>query len=444
MTMLSLAHLRRALQATLAVHPENAPLRLALSGGLDSCLLLHLLASEPYWRARLEAIHVHHGLSPHADEWAQFCCDLGGRLGVPVRVERVQLTPGNGESLEAQARTARYGALARHLPAGGLLLTAHHGDDQLETLLLALKRGSGPTGLAGIRPRQSFAGGQLLRPLLDFARQDLAALASEMGMIWVEDESNGDDRFDRNFVRLHLAPLLRARWPAILQTAGRSMSLCAEAADLLDELAVDDGAQAVTTQGLSIVAAARLSPARRANLLRHWLKSQGAALPSRDQLALIWLEVAQAREDANPCLAWEHWSVRRHQGHLILLARESGEAEPLAWQGEIGIDTPLTLPANLGSLLLRPDMAGALRLPRPDEPLSVRFTVAPGSRLHPVGRSGSRRLKKLWQEYGVPSWQRGRIPILFYGDAPAAVLGLFVCQPFARREGEGLSWHWQP
>lgn len=427
-----------ALHAALA-EDTLAPLRLALSGGLDSCLLLHLLAAEPDWRRRLEAVHVHHGLSPHADEWAAFCVAQGAALGVPVRVERVQLCPGNGESLEAQARRARYGMLARHLPPGGVLLTAHHGDDQLETLLLAIKRGSGVRGLAGMGARQPFAGGVLVRPLLGFARAELAAQAGVLGLTWVEDESNGDERFDRNFVRQQLAPPLRARWPAILQTAARSMSLCAEAAELLDELAQSDLAAIGEGERLPVAPLNALSPARRANVLRHWLRERGATPPSREQLTLLWQEVAQARADANPSLCWDLWRCRRHQGALVVLPRDE-PAAPLSWEAELEVGQWLTLPAGLGRLRLVPSPAGPLRAPQGGERLLLRFTVAPGCRLHPIGRAGSRRLKKLWQEYGVPSWQRGRVPLLHYDETPAAALGVFVCEGFA---GTALGWEWQ-
>ncbi|ENY73099.1 tRNA(Ile)-lysidine synthetase [Aeromonas diversa CDC 2478-85] len=441
MTTTSDDPLHQALCQALGAYPD-APLRLALSGGLDSALLLTLLAAEPEWRRRLVAVHVHHGLSPHADGWVAFCQARCDALGVPLVTERVRLVPGNGESLEAQAREARYEVLKTHLPAGGVLLTAHHGDDQLETLLLALKRGSGVRGLGAMRAGQPFGNGAHLRPWLPFSRQQLVAAAQRAGIAWVDDESNGDDRFDRNFLRLHLIPLLRERWPAILQTAGRSAELCAESSVLLDEVAAEDLQRTLCQEGVVIATLAELSPARRHNLLRYWLRQCGAVVPSREQLQRIWHEVACAREDANPALHWEGWSCRRHAGVLHLLRRSAGEVQRISWQEALTPGQPLTLPEGLGRLLVQASQGGPLRLPWEGESLSVRFDVPPGCQLHPVGRSGGRRLKKLWQEFGIPSWQRGRIPILYYGETPAAVLGLFICREFACEADTGLAWQW--
>lgn len=435
---------RHALATQLAAYPGQAPLRLALSGGLDSCLLLHLLAAEPDWRDRLQAIHVHHGLSAHADQWLAFCRERCAGLGVTFVAERVQLSPGNGESLEAQARTARYQALAKHLPPDGLLLTAHHGDDQLETLLLALKRGSGVRGLGAMRPSQPFAGGQLLRPWLALAREQLLEAAQALGIDWVEDESNQDDRFDRNFLRLHLLPLLRERWPAMVTTAARSAELCAESSDLLDELAEQDAAGVMVSGQLLIAPLEQLNAPRRANVIRFWLRSLGAATLSREQLQRLWQEVALARTDAEPQFCWEQWCARRYQGRLVVLPQAALHMPAPDWQGMLNGDNWLTLPAGLGRLRVLPNPQGALRAPRSGERLSIRFSVEDGSRLHPVGRAGSRRLKKLWQEYAIAPWLRGSIPILYYNETPAAVLGVFVCAGFAAEADEArLGWQWQ-
>ena len=427
--------------------PEGSSgLLVAFSGGLDSTVLLVLAARYAReQRLGLRALHVHHGLSPHADEWVAHCEGVCQQLAVPLMVERVQLARGNGESLEAQARTARYGRLAARLAKGEWLLSAHHQDDQLETLLLALKRGAGLRGLAGMVPSQPFAGGLLLRPLLEVSRAELAACAATLPYGWVEDESNQDTEYDRNFLRQRLIPQLKARWPAMAQTATRSMAICAEQEALVDELAQADWQQAAEGEGLRIAPLLGLSQARRNNLLRYWIRRLGGEMPARDQLALLWQEVALAREDANPRLSLKSLECRRYQGALHLVRPDLAprhETLPIA------VGETLPLPDGLGLCSLQPCGAtgregGGLRAPRADEPLSVRFQVAAGSMLKPVGRGGSRRLKKLLQEYGVPSWQRGRIPILYYGEQVAAVGDLFVCDGFLAQEG-GMTWHWQP
>ncbi|MGY3918523.1 tRNA lysidine(34) synthetase TilS [Aeromonas eucrenophila] len=413
----------------------------AFSGGLDSTVLLVLAAQFAREQGlRLRALHVHHGLSPHADAWVRHCEGVCQQLAVPLIVEWVTLERGNGESLEAQARKVRYQRLAARLGEGEWLLTAHHQDDQLETLLLALKRGAGLRGLAGIVPNQPFAAGRLLRPLLEVSRDELAELAASLPYGWVEDESNQDTEYDRNFLRQTLIPQLKARWPAMAQTAARSMALCAEQEALITELAEADWQGAGEGESLHIAPLLALSPVRRNNLLRHWIRLQGEEMPSRELLGLLWQEVALAREDANPCLSLKGRDCRRFQGRLYLVRPGLLPRQEVL---PIRIGETISLPDELGLISLLSCAAGeGLRLPREDEPLTVRFGVAAGSMLKPVGRGGSRRLKKLLQEYGVPSWQRGRIPILYYGEQVAAMAGLFICDGFLAPRG-GIDLHWQ-
>lgn len=385
----------------------------------------------------IRAIHIHHGLSPHADSWVAHCQQLCEQWQVPLQVEYVTLSD-EGLGTEAHARQARYQAFSRALRGGEVLVTAQHLDDQCETLLLALKRGSGPAGLSAMAEDSPYAGTHLLRPLLNTPRDQLLAHAQGYGLRWIEDESNQDDRYDRNFLRLRVLPLLQRRWPHFSRAAARSASLCAEQEQLLDELLADELSGLISAQGaLEIAPLAAKSEFRRAALLRRWLAQQGAAMPSREMLARLWQEVALTREDATPCLHMGEWDVRRYQQRLWWVKTLPGQSETvLSW---FHPESPLRLPDGLGQLRLA--AGGELRPPRDGETVSIRFR-APGM-LHIVGRNGGRKLKKIWQELGVAPWQRDTTPLLFYGETLIAAAGLFVTRDGQMAEAPGLEFRWE-
>lgn len=412
---------------------------LAFSGGLDSTVLLHQLV---LWREQqpdiaVRAIHIHHGLSPHADSWISHCQQICAQWQVPLQVEYVTLRD-EGLGIEAHARHARYQAFSEALRPAEMLVTAQHLDDQSETLLLALKRGSGPAGLSGMAEDSLFANTRLLRPLLNTPREQLLAHAQRYGLEWIEDESNQDDRYDRNFLRLRVLPLLQQRWPHFSRAAARSASLCAEQEQLLDELLAEELAGLISPQGaLSIAPLIAKSAVRRAALLRRWLAQQRAAMPSREMLERLWQEVALAREDAAPCLHLGTGDIRRYQQRLWWVKPLHGQSETLLpW---LNITSALVLPDELG--VLRLSEGGELRPPREDETVSIRFQ-APG-RLHIVGRNGGRKLKKIWQELGVAPWQRDTTPMLFYGETLIAAAGVFITREGQAVDAAGVTLSWE-
>ena len=411
----------------------------AFSGGLDSTVLLHQLVQ---WRIQqpdvsLRAIHVHHGLSPNADAWVAHCQQVCSRWDVPLSIVRVTLAE-EGLGLEAQARKARYQAFADALRAGEVLVTAQHQDDQCETLLLALKRGSGPAGLAAMPAELPFHGTLLLRPLLNETREALEQWACVHRLSWIEDESNQDASYDRNFIRLEVLPLLKQRWPHFANAAARSAALCGEQEQLLDELLAEELASLVSAEGtLTLAPLMTLSANRRAALLRRWLSGLGAPMPSRDLLSRIWQEAILAREDASPRLVLGSHEIRRFQGQLWWVKSTAGQRQTvIPWPGPL---EPLTLPAGLGKLTLVP--GGDIRPPRADEPVSVRFHAS--GMLYVAGRQGGRKLKKIWQELGVAPWLRDTTPILFYGETPIAAAGQFVTQAGLADSAEGLRLTWR-
>jgi tRNA(Ile)-lysidine synthase len=340
--------------------------------------------------------------------------------------------------IEAHARQARYQAFSEALRPAEVLVTAQHLDDQSETLLLALKRGSGPAGLSAMAEDSPFAGTRLLRPLLNTPRDQLLAHAQRYGLEWIEDESNQDDRYDRNFLRLRVLPLLQQRWPHFTRAAARSASLCAEQEQLLDELLAEELARLISPQSaLSIAPLMEKRAARRAALLRRWLAQQGAAMPSREMLERLWQEVALAREDAAPCLHLGTGDVRRYQQQLWWVKPLPGQSETLLpW---LNIASPLVLPDGLGAVRL--SVGGELRPPREGETVSIRFK-APGM-LHIVGRNGGRKLKKIWQELGVAPWLRDTTPMLFYGETLIAAAGVFITREGQAVDTTGVTLNWE-
>lgn len=496
--------LRRHVAARVA--PYRAML-LAFSGGLDSTVLLDALAALCNGAGRpggdgaprLRAVHVHHALSRHADEWAAHCAQECRRHDVTFTTVHV-VVDARSEGFEAAARGARYGVMAAALTQDEVLLTAQHQDDQAETLLLALKRGSGPAGLAAMAADAPYLGHRLVRPLLDFSRGELEAYAQARVLHWIEDDSNTDLRFDRNFLRLRILPPLRQRWPQFANAVARSAQLCAEQEHLLDELLAETLANVIAPDGsLRLTPLTTMSESKRAALLRRWLASIGVRMPTRAKLARLWQEVALSRRDSVAQLKLDGRLVRRFRDRLYVVPRLppiTDGATVFPWPRE---SQQFALPAGLGNLYRRPVVAGSaisgkpfiaavkrgsglkkrqdgsasctadaapatnanysanaghagstaaplavVRAPLSGEGVSVRFGPVHGL-LYIVGRHRGRTLKKIWQELDIPPWRRSSTPLLFYNDQLITALGVFVTWEGAAREYHA-QWQlfWRP
>ncbi|HUP92086.1 MAG TPA: tRNA lysidine(34) synthetase TilS [Solimonas sp.] len=408
---------------TLPVLRPRARLWVALSGGLDSTVLLHSLAQiRP---PNLRAVHVNHGLQASAADWARHCRRLCRKLGVPLRVLTVQVLNDHPEGPEAAAREARYEALSSVMGEGDLVATAHHRDDQAETVLLRLLRGSGPAGLAGMRALRPLGPGQLWRPLLDLPRETLRRYAEAEGLEWIEDPHNLEPRYTRSFLRQQVWPLLEQRWPQAGASIARAAQHLAETADLLAALAAQDlAAQDVADGSLSIAGLMQWPAPRRRNLLRHWIVQRGFAAPAAAALERLQAEVLEAKADARPLLNLGDAEVRRYRDRLFLMAplppAPAGDLE-LAWTRSRALELP--------------PGCGRLSAPRaPPQPLTIRFACG-GERLKPACGGPTRTLKNLFQERGVPPWVRERTPLVYAGGELAAVGDYFFSVPFA-------GWAW--
>lgn len=415
---------------------------LAYSGGLDSHVLLHALhglqARQP--DLSLGAVHVHHGLRTEADQWAAHCLAVCAALEIPCQVLRVQARPAAGESPEDAARRARYQALQSVMTEGDCLLTAHHQDDQAETLLLQLLRGCGVAGLAGMPASAQFGPGLLVRPLLMFSRAQLRDYAERHDLRWVEDGSNAETGYDRNFLRHEILPRLRARWPATAAALTRSAGHCAAATDLLHTLATQDlaGLRGPVPGTLTIDRLQALDAARQDNALRAWLRELGLPTPSTAHLRQVRCALLTAAVDAMPCVRWPGAELRRYRGLLYamtpLTAHDAGQV--LDWD----LRQPLTLPGRAGHLRVALGTGHGLDAALRGQRISVRFRRG-GEICKPVGRGHHHDLRKLFQEAGVPPWRRERIPLLYVDGVLAVVVGFWVCEPY-QAQGPGLVVEW--
>jgi len=413
----------------LKTFPPTRHYRVAYSGGCDSHVLLHALVAlgDQLPTTKISALHINHGLSHEADQWAAHCQTVAAELGIDFQAVEVDAMGEVGESPEAAARQARYHIFEQMMDEGEGLLLAHHQDDQAETLLLQLFRGAGVRGLAAMPPQVAFSKGWLARPLLGLPRQQLRDYAQAAGLHWSEDPSNQSPDFDRNFLRHTIIPEVLPRWPALTQTLARAAGHQAAASTLLDELAAGDITTLASTQRgcLSITALSELSRARQDNVLRYWIHQRGVSLPSTVQLQRIHDELLLAREDAQPQVGWADSVIRRYRDDLYLLPATRAKAKPVSWD----LQSNLSLSNGRHLNIEQQQGVGLKALLQKRADVSVRFRQG-GEVCRPAGRGQTHQLKTLWQEWGVPPWQREHIPLIYVGEEIAQVVGYCVCEPW--------------
>jgi tRNA(Ile)-lysidine synthase len=417
------------------------------SGGLDSTVLLHWLVQQrPAWPVR--AVHVNHGLSPNAGQWQHQCEQICRELGVELQVVKVALEAAVG-NLEAAAREARYHAFTQVLSRGDVLLLAQHQDDQAETLLYRLMRGAGTRGLAAMAAERPLGVARLCRPLLQVDRAELEAYAQKHALRWVEDESNTDVSFDRNYIRHRVLPVLHQRWPAAARSLARSAQLSRANDTLLTEYAAADLRsmdEQTVAMGfcLSAPKLASISAPRRHNLLRHWLEQRFNQLPTGKALAEIDGQLIQAEGHGALVVAGAVTLRRFNQGlyalHLPLQWQPAPGQPALKWPD---ITQPVILPGG-DALTLQPATGVGIGARWLQGEVHIQWRVG-GERCTPAGRAHSQTLKKLLQEYRVPTWLRARVPLLYINGELAAVADYWVCRRFAATGSEpgwACGWRW--
>lgn len=410
---------------------------------MDSVVLSHLLQSiAPRFQWRLSALHVHHGISLNADAWAESCTKLCAEYAIPLHVERVDITSlRDTYGVEAAARKLRHKAFLNQIC--DFVALAHHADDQAETLLLQLLRGAGVKGVSAmpvLKPANHHMHATV-RPLLEISREQLYAYATENSLSWVEDESNADVCYPRNFLRHRILPELESCFPRYKETLARSAHHFAEASQLMDELAQLDASQAFDGTTLGVDSLRALSHARAKNLLRYFLHVRGAVMPQSVQLEDMLGQLCEAREDAAVCVAFGDWEVRRYQDrvHVIPALGDFDSAVIASWSGE----AELPWPALGGCIAFRDASGEGISLDRLRGG-QVTLRLRSGGELMRLHRNGpNRSLKNILQEKFVAPWQRERLPLLYRGDELVAVIGIATHAEYQAQEGEKsllVSW----
>jgi tRNA(Ile)-lysidine synthase len=434
------ASLDLVLAAVPAASPVKSPgLCIALSGGLDSTVLLVALvrlANAGSLAARLRAIHVDHSLHVDSTQWARACHELADAHGVACAEVRVAVNLGAGQSPEAAARQARYTALAARLEPGEVLLTAHHADDQLETILLQWLRGGGLRSIAGMAPLGRLgASAWHARPLLGFTRGELAAWAGTQGLCWQEDPSNLDRRFDRNYLRLEVLPALRQRWPAVAATAGRVARYARDALEAEAACVTGDLPRVLAGTAIELDALHALPEPRQRAVLRAWLAGLGLPPASARSLAALLRDMRVAAADRIPETRWPGVVVRRYRGRLHVEVAGVDRLHEGSWPTAGGESYVWSAGSTI---ILSPDVGVGISRERLPPRIDVRCRAG-GEEFLPAGSAHRRPLRKWLQEHDVLPWRREKLPLLFAGKRLIAVADLGVAAEFAARSDEP-SW----
>ncbi|MBL4584351.1 MAG: tRNA lysidine(34) synthetase TilS [Pseudomonadales bacterium] len=453
------------LRAVLLEYPSLNNIHVAYSGGMDSHILL-LIAQQALQLIQLDsafsdrtlslnAVHINHQLQRESNQWQAHCESVCGELGIALVCESIHVVTGQGFSIEEQARVQRYSVFEHILGDSGILLMAHHLDDQMETMLMRLLKGAGATGLAGIPQRRAMGCSLVLRPLLSVSRDQLLGFATLQNLSWIEDPSNASVKYDRNYLRHDVLPLLEQRWPGYRKTWSRTAGVFSDYANLAEQVAQQDyanakgdelGAAGASVSQLQVAPLLQLDRFRQQNVIRHWLGLNGTNKPEHGWVETIIDEVIGAAADAAPLFEVSVWQVRRYNGAIHFLLR-SEFGEPSSFDSSVNVEWDLKQPMCLnGNGILNIENTleeGSQRLTLPTtQRVSVRYRQG-GERCHPSGRSGSRTLKKLLNEYRVEPWLRSRVPLIYYDEELVAVANYFICEGFAAGDLEpGVLLNW--
>ncbi|OED41823.1 tRNA lysidine(34) synthetase TilS [Endozoicomonas sp. (ex Bugula neritina AB1)] len=430
--------------APLFISLRQTPVTVAFSGGVDSTVVLHMLVAlrQQGILDTVEALHIHHGLSECADQWAAFCEHVCALWNVPLTLARITVPEDTGEGIEQAARMIRYRIFEQQVMGGGCLVMGHHLDDQAETVLLRLFRGTGLEGLSGIPQSRVLGEGQILRPLLDTRRHAIEQYARDHRLDWIEDDSNNNERFSRNFLRQRIIPELEQRWPG---AARRIASLTTEIS-AVKQVMHDRVAEAMEQchrheKGwwadytlLNIQSFRLLNSELQKQVFRFWLKSHTGSVLGREQLDKVFNELIDARQDAEPQMKVGDYILRRFRGELYI----TSIADECCYDIQVWVWPISEYIVLKDGLRIYSYCEGDIELP--DKQLRVlrREHISGSEKIAVAGREGRKTLKRWLQDFDLPPWCRNRQPFVFDGDQMIAAPGLWVCPSYQGKNASGV------
>jgi len=433
------------LEETLKNHIQRLNIKkicVSLSGGLDSIVLLHALQKIAGEQIDLRAIHFNHNLTDGSQSWAQFCKKICNQLNVNLDIYSLKINLHEGFGIEAAARKARYQKLRKNIQKDECLMTAHHQDDQSETILLRMARGTGIDGLQGIQRQFYFGQGIILRPLLDFTRDQVEDYAEQNKLEWVEDVSNKEVYFDRNFLRKKVIPIIKERWPSFPNSVSRLSEISSQTLNLLKELAEQDIGKDCSITELNIDVFNDKSNERIINIMRYLISRNKMTTPSMRVLN-TGIDILLNQESMNPSMVWDDYCIKRYLNKLYFLhasqLKPNQNYEPINWK----IKMPLRLDNDGGLLKVKVIRGGGLSLSKCNQNLTIKYRIG-GESIKPVGHKITKKLKKLFQENHILPWVRDKIPLIYSETTLIGVADLWAHDDYTAPQNEqGFLINWQ-
>ena len=415
------SHVRKKLQN----NKVAGPIWIGYSGGCDSHVLLDVI-SKILPKQQIIAIHINHNISTHAKIWEEHCHKLLKNMSITAKVQNAYPLDGNGANLEDKARQARFNIFCKEIPENGTLLLAHHLDDQVETILMRMFKGAGPTGISGINEYYKYKNINILRPLLDVSKDKIKTYANDNKLNWVEDDSNNNCKHDRNHIRNIVIPSLTTKWPALKHSIIRTAEHCREQNQYLQQQSKSILATITTENNLNIQSLIQHDKLLQKLIIRNWLQTNGSVTPSTKHIEIIFSEIITAKQDKQPQIQISNIKIRRHQDKLYIIHAKNKsypQNHELAW---LKTDQSIALPLSGKKLVRNCNLKQGSVL---QDELIIRFRQG-GERFHPSTRVGSHPLKKLLQEWGVPPWERNKIPLLYFKNELVCIPGYAVAKKY--------------